>query len=136
MQAARSKAGIGMRVEIELLSRTGDNEKMSFTIVPDESADYGSGYLGASTPLAKALTGKAEGETIPYELEELYAVRILRIEHNPEIQLADLAAKRLTRFNKAVRDAERSNAINFASSFSGKWGDYDPDSLPIDQEKE
>jgi hypothetical protein len=50
--------------------------------------------------------------------------------------LADLAAKRQTQFNKAVRDVERTNAINFASSFSGKWGDYDPDSLPKDQDYE
>jgi hypothetical protein len=31
---------------------------------------------------------------------------------------------------KTVLEVENTTAMVFASSFSGKWGDYDPDSLP------
>jgi hypothetical protein len=31
---------------------------------------------------------------------------------------------------KTKREVEHTSAVVFASSFSGKWGDYDPDSLP------
>jgi hypothetical protein len=31
---------------------------------------------------------------------------------------------------------EHTSAVVFASSFSGKWGDYDPDSLPKDDKPE
>jgi hypothetical protein len=30
---------------------------------------------------------------------------------------------------QAVEQADRTNAMNFASSFSGKWGDYDPQGI-------
>lgn len=133
---AKNKVGIGMQVEIELLSRNGNNENMVLIIVPDDSSDYEKGYLGASTPLANILSGREVGESIPYDRDDLYAVRIIRIEHGPDIPLADLASERQARYQKAVRDAERSNAINFASSFSGKWGDYDPDSLLEEQNDE
>lgn len=133
MDATKLKAGSGMHVEIELLSRSGDNEKMVFDIVPEPSADYARGYLSERTPLAKALVGHIEGETIQYQMDELYAVRILSVSQSQNASLTDLAEERQAKYAKAVRDAERISAVNFASSFSGKWGDYDPDSLPKDE---
>jgi len=133
MSAVKLKAGSGMHVEIELLSRAGNNEEMAFDIVPDSSADYARGYLSEKTPLAKAITGHVEGETVPYQMDELYAVCISKVTQSQDTPLADLAEERQAKFTKAVREAERTNAVNFASSFSGKWGDYDPDSLPKDE---
>jgi hypothetical protein len=132
MDEVKLKAGPGRHVEVELLSRTGEKESMAFDIVPDSSADYARGYLSEATPLAKAITGHTEGETVPYPIAELYAVRIVAVKSSTDTNLTDLAEERLAKYNQAVRDAERSNAVNFASSFSGKWGDYDPDSLPKD----
>ena len=132
MDTTKLKAGSGMHVEVELLSRSGENEMMVFDIVPESSADYARGYLSENTPLARAITGRLEGETIPYQMDELYAVHILKVMRSQDTPLTDLAEERQAKFTKAVRDAERTNAINFASSFSGKWGDYDPDSLPKD----
>jgi hypothetical protein len=133
MDAPTLKAGSGTHVEIELLSRSGENENMAFDIVPEPSADYARGYLSERTPLAQAITGHMQGETVPYKMEALYAVRILKVELSTDAPLAELAKQRQEKYDQAVRDAERSNAINFASSFSGKWGDYDPDSLPKDE---
>jgi hypothetical protein len=134
MDAAKRKVGTGMHVEIELLTGAGEAEQMAFDIVPDASADYGQGYLGESTPLAKAILGHAAGERLPYRMADVVAVRIVSVTQSQAAPLDELAAERQARFNKAVRAAERSNAVNFASSFSGKWGDYDPDSLPKDEE--
>ncbi|OGO64891.1 MAG: hypothetical protein A2030_03610 [Chloroflexi bacterium RBG_19FT_COMBO_50_10] len=130
MDGSKIKAGSGKHVEIELLSRTGNNEKMAFDIVPEQSADYARGYLSEGAPLAKALAGHLEGETVAYQMDELYAVRILQIRQSQEPPLADLAEERQAKYTQAIREAEHTNAVNFASSFSGKWGDYDPDSLP------
>jgi hypothetical protein len=132
MDEVKLKAGPGKHVEVELLSRSGENESMAFDIVPDSSADYARGYLSEAAPLAKAITGHTEGERVPYPVAELYAVRILSVKNSAQTNLLDLAEERQEKYNQAVRDAERSNASNFASSFSGKWGDYDPDSLPKD----
>jgi hypothetical protein len=89
--------------------------------------------LSEGTPLAKALAGHIEGETMPYPMDELYAVRVLKVTQSCDTPLTDLAQERQEKYMKAVREAEHSNAVNFASSFSGKWGDYDPDSLPKDE---
>jgi hypothetical protein len=37
---------------------------------------------------------------------------------------------------KTLREVEDTNAMVFASSFSGKWGDYDPDSIPKEKNSE
>lgn len=126
------KASTGMQLEIELLSRSGENEKLSLRIVPDQEADFARGLLSEMTPLAKLLLGHSAGETLPYQREELYAVRILSIRRDLTPAPADPANQRRAEYEQAVREAERANAVNFASSFSGKWGDYDPDSLPKD----
>lgn len=133
MDTAKVKIGLGMRVELELLSHSDNVEKMTVDIVPDASADYSRGYLGEGTLLARAIKGHAVGDTIPYEMDDLVAVRILSVQRSPETSLAELAAERQSRYQKVVSEAEHTNAVNFASSFSGKWGDYDPDSLPKDR---
>lgn len=132
MAESQAKAGLGMLVEIELLSRSGENERMAFVIVPEQSADYTRGFLSESTPLAKVLIGHTQGETLAYVMDELYAVRLLNVTQNPDTPLTDLAAERQAKYSQAVRDAEHAHAVTFAASFSGKWGDYDPDSLPKD----
>jgi len=132
MDEIKIKAGPGKHVEIELLSRSGGHEPMAFDIVPEQSADYSRGFLSERTPLAKALIGHMEGETIPYAMDELYAVRILKVTASEDAPLEKLADERQAKYSQTVREVEHTIAVNFASSFSGKWGDYDPDSLPKD----
>ena len=43
---------------------------------------------------------------------------------------------RENRMKKTINEVEHTSAVVFASSFSGKWGDYDPDSLPDQEEAE
>jgi hypothetical protein len=37
---------------------------------------------------------------------------------------------------ETIREVEDTNAMIFASSFSGKWGDYDPDSIPKEKKSD
>jgi transcription elongation GreA/GreB family factor len=66
MESNRVHVSIGCHVEICLLDRDGKREKLSFTIVPDESADFANGFLGESTPLAKIIMDEKPGTVIPY----------------------------------------------------------------------
>ena len=119
------KVNVGYHVEIEMVARAGEGEKMAFDIVPDAMADFAAGLLGVSTPLAKALMGHAAGSEVPYEMEDIRAVRILSVRPAQEAS-AEAAEKRRAGAERAARQARRDSAISFASSFSGKWGDYDP----------
>lgn len=119
----------GMHVEIELVDRSGEGERMTFDLVPDSAADFARGFLGESTPLAKAILGALPGSVIPYHMEDIQAVRIHVVTPTTAGPLEDAAARRKETLEKALQDAERTNAMIFASSFSGKWGDYDPDGI-------
>ncbi len=120
------KAQTGVHVEIELLGDSGQVERLSFDIVPDRSADFGRGFLGESTPLAKAISGHPPGSLLPYQAEEITHVRIRSVAPSRQAPPKDIAARREEKIRKAVEESDRTHAMIFASSFSGKWGDYDP----------
>jgi hypothetical protein len=132
----KSRVDVGMHVEVDLLERSGASQHLVFDIVQDRAADFASGLLGESTPLARTLRGHKAGDVIPYPQEDIYAVRILEVSTSAEETGEEAAERRKEAALKAVRDAERDSAITFASSFSGKWGDYDPDSLMKDENEE
>lgn len=46
-----------------------EGEEQSFQIVSDDEADISAGLLGASSPLARALFGAREGDTVEVTLE-------------------------------------------------------------------
>ena len=121
---------IGCHVEANLIDREGKKDLLSVDIVSDESADFAHGFLGVSTPLAKILTGEKTGATIPYLKDDIYAIEILSVSPSTKLPAADAVEKRQAKMNKTIQEVEHTNAVVFASSFSGKWGDYDPDSLP------
>ena len=133
----------GMLITVEI-TYTDEQERLQFVIVPDDQSDFARGFLGEGTPLAQALLGHAAGETIPYRAGDARSVQILAISpapsHSPD---EDVAARREEKMRQAVEQAQRSDAMIFASSFSGKWGDYDPkgieqwdSELPEDSEKD
>jgi hypothetical protein len=130
MELQNGAVTLGCRVEINLLDRDGKRERMNFTIVADESADFSQGFLGESTPLAQAILGEKAGSVIPYLKDDIYAIEILSVAPSIEQPPEDISAKRQAMMEKTIREVEHSSAVAFASSFSGKWGDYDPDSLP------
>jgi Transcription elongation factor, GreA/GreB, C-term len=126
---------VGCEVEVDLLDISGNKERLRFLIVPDTAADFAQGYLGENTPLAQALLGERVGHTIPYIKNDILGIEILAVTKSSNQPTDDIAEKRAAKMKKALRAVEDTNAMVFASSFSGKWGDYDPDSIPKDKEQ-
>lgn len=122
---SESQVGIGTHVVIEMHSPNAESERLAFHIVHETAADYDAGYVGADTPLAKALLGKYSGETVPYEMGDIESLHIIEITRPAEQASPDGAARRKTAYEEAVRKAERTNAEMFASSYGSKWGSYD-----------
>lgn len=116
---------VGSHVQVELLYQAGVDQ-LEFDIVPDQQADFAHGFLGEGTPLAQALMGKFAGEAIPYQVGDAHLVRIIAVSTGNKEEAEKVAARRQETMRKALEQTERTNAIIFASSYSGKWGDYDP----------
>ena len=123
------KVKTGMQVEIELVDQAGSTEHQAFVIVPDQLADYAHGLLGEGTPLAQALMGHAVGEELSYRLDDIVSLRILTASPVKSSSTSEAAEQRKAEFRKALADLDKRNAAAFAASFSGKWGDYDPDGV-------
>lgn len=121
-----SKVWTGRHVELEASYFDGQIEHLSLDIVADTYADFDNGFLGESTPLGKAIIGCAAGDVVAYSGGK---VKILSVSLTSAPPPMDAAKRREEVIKKAVNDSNRTNAIMFASSFNGKWGDYDPDSL-------
>ncbi len=127
---------IGSQVQVKLSNREGKQEQLTFVIVPPEAADFASGYLGANTPLARALIGESAGAVIPYLKDDIYSIEVVSVIKSSVMPPADAVEKREASLRKATRQVQDTSAVVFASSFSGKWGDYDPDSLPKEDQDE
>jgi len=128
-------AAVGTHVVLELITEAGDTEQLEFDLVSDRAADFARGFLGESTPLAQAILGQPIGRALLYQNADIRAVRILAIspsQATPE----DAETRRQETLRKAVRHSDTTNAILFASSFNGKWGDYDPTGLDEETDEE
>jgi hypothetical protein len=129
----RMAAGVGRRMVIELDTSEG-LERLELEIVPDEYADFDRGFLGESTPLAKAIRGLRAGQSVPYRLGDARSVRVVQVEPARQPPPKENVERRQESLRKALDQADRTNAMIFASSFSGKWGDYDPTGF-IDEQR-
>jgi hypothetical protein len=128
---------VGSHVELNLVDRQGKKDNLSLDIVTDEAADVERGFLGAGTPLAKVLLGEKAGVVIPYLKDDIFAIEVLGVTGSMKRSPEDSLEKRQAKMMKTLREVEHTSAVMFASSFSGKWGDYDPASLPeVDQPAE
>lgn len=125
------KVALGMHVIVDLIL-PGETERQEFDLVPDESADFTRGFLGIGTPLAKAIIGAVEGQWVPYHTGDIQQIRVLQVTPAKSAPPEDIQTRRQEVIRKAVDQSDRTNAIIFASSFSGKWGDYDPSSFVDD----
>jgi hypothetical protein len=119
----------GSHVLVELLDTSGETQQLEFDLVPDQAADFSRGYLGLSTPLAQAILDQPAGATLPYKQADIAQVRILSVVPSGSLPIADLAQQREEAARKALQQIQRTDAMIFASSFSGKWGNYDPDGI-------
>jgi len=122
-------AAWGAHVAVELLDASGGRERLEFDIVPDAAADLSKGFLGEGTPLARAIQGQPAGSDLPYRQADIVRVRILSVEPARSLPDSEATKQKDAVLRKAVEEAQRTDAIVFASSFSGKWGDYDPEGM-------
>lgn len=120
---------MGMHVELELIDEQGAREPLAVDIVQAQAADLAQGFLGANTPLARAIRGQTTGAEVGYNMGDIRRVHIVSVTPSRMAVPADAQARREAVLQKALSDAERTNAEIFASSFSGKWGDYDPQGM-------
>ena len=136
MEPQSDRITVGCQVEVDLQDRAGKKERLKVVIVPDETADFANGYLSENTPLAKILLGERAGNIIPYLQNDILAIEILSVTKPTDKPTDEAAEKRKAMMKKTLREVEDTNAMIFASSFSGKWGDYDPDSIPREKKPE
>ena len=120
---------LGSQVEIELIGGDGERERLTVTLVPDAQADFATGFLGESTPLARALFGQLAGAEVPYQVADMRAVKILAVSAEGQKPTEDIAARREAAMREAVAKSEFIQAMMFATAVDTKWGGYDPDSL-------
>lgn len=120
---------VGMQVELELIDLHGQPERIGVQIVPQRAADFAAGRLGENTPLAKAILGRFAGSVLPYRVGDLRQVKILSVQPAQADELPDAEARRTAAIQNALDEASQRDAMIFASSFSGKWGDYDPEGV-------
>ena len=119
----------GAHVDLELIDASGGHEALSFDIVPDKLADFKNGFLGEKTPLAQAIMGHFAGERLPYQVDEIVEVHILDVQRSQAKPDQTIEARREAALRKAVKQSDLTNNALFASSYNGKWGDYDPSGL-------
>jgi hypothetical protein len=130
------RVDVGMFVEVDFIDAGDQHEGLSFHLVPDAQADFKNGFLGEGTPLARAILGQAAGDRVVYQADEIVAVEIRSIHPSQADQLrSNTASQRQESVRKAAEQSELTNTILFASSFNGKWGDYDPSGLIDDWEQ-
>jgi hypothetical protein len=121
-----TRVALGTQVEVELIGQEGNSERLAFVLVADDAADFDAGLLGVGTPLAQALLGQQVGAQIDYRRGDLHQVRIIRLAWHRQKTPTKAAERRQAVLDRALQEAGRTDALNFASSFNGKWGDYDP----------
>ena len=81
-------------VLVALIETSGESEQREFTLVTSQQADFQSGLLDESTPLARALLGHTAGDVIPYKRGDLKQICVLKVDSaGPEVS-AEGAKKR------------------------------------------
>jgi len=125
--------GLGSRVAVELIDAHGQGEILHLAVVPDESADFPAGYLGAGTPLGMAIAGLVAGEMVSYRHGDLWEIRILEVEPFAVSDAPDSAAARRAVIQQAVDQSDLQDTLRLALAVSVKWGDYDPDGIAPDE---
>ena len=125
----RIQVGQDCHVEVELIDEDGNGEKIEFDLVAEGAADFNRGRMGVNTPLGKAIRGKFVGDVVDYVMGDIRRVRILNAQPAQSEANDDAVERRQAILDEAIRKAERTNADMFASSYSGKWGDYSTDEV-------
>jgi hypothetical protein len=126
----------GTLVELRLIDQSGESEAISFCIVEDKLADYRNGFLGEGTPLARAILGQKAGARISYGVDDIAAIEVVSVKPTETEPDEGVVARRQETLRKALLRSDLTNAVNLATSFNSKWGDYDPARLVEELEKQ
>jgi hypothetical protein len=124
-----ARVGLGSHVEVELISETGEVERLAFVVVPDEEADFSAGFLGLGTPLAQAILGARAGSRLPYVVGDMRQVRVLAVGAGGGASGGDAAAARQAVIQKAISRSDLADVVRFALTVDQKWGDTDPEGI-------
>jgi hypothetical protein len=124
-----AEVAIGAHVEVELMAESGENERLAFDIVPDAEADFDAGFLGAGTPLARAILGASVGSVLPYQVGDITQVKVLGVKASSRAPTEDVAADRQAVIQKAISKSDLADAVRFALTVDQKWGDTDPEGI-------
>ena len=127
---------LGTRVEVEMISDLGDSERLTLDLVPDRAADFATGFLGASTPLARSIMGRPAGSVVPYRVGDMAEVRILSVALSERRAAEDAANARQALTQEAVEKAKLDQMVQLALTVNVKWGDYDPEGIAPDRERD
>ena len=128
------KVTLGASIEIEMIDESGIGERLALVIVPDKQADFAAGFLGAGTPMAKALLGQRLGSVVAYEQGDIREVRILSVTSSAQVPKTGADASRQTVIQKALDKADLEDALRLALTVDVKWGEYDPEALAPEEE--
>ena len=120
---------LGASVEIEMIDESGAGERLVLVVVPDKEADFAAGFLGAGTPLAKALLGQRLGSVVAYKQGDIREVRILSVTPGARVPRTGADASRQAVIEKALDKADLEDALRLALAVDVKWGEYDPEAL-------
>ncbi len=123
------KVSLGSSVEIEMIDESGAGERLALVVVPDKEADFAAGFLGAGTPLAKALLGQRLGSVVAYKQGDIREVRILSVTPGARVPRTGADASRQAVIEKALDKADLEDALRLALTVDVKWGEYDPEAL-------
>jgi hypothetical protein len=123
------RVAIGTHVDVELVTAPGAAEQMAFDVVPENRADFDAGFLGAGTPLARAILGHPAGSRLPYRVADIVEVRILAVGPAVSPPPGDTAASRQAVIDEAVSRSNLADTLQLALTVDVKWGDYDPEGI-------
>ena len=127
--APPDEVALGTHVEVELIGESGDTEHLALDVVPDDEADFSSGFLGISTPLSRAMLGRRAGSVVPYRAGDIREVRILSVAASARPPAEGVAANRQAILQKAITKSDMADTVRFALSVDTKWGGYDPSGI-------
>jgi len=116
-------------VEVELVPASGESEHLALDIVHDSEADFNSGFLGAGTPLGRAILGHSAGSVVPYQVGDVTQVKILAVGASNRTPAGDVSADRQAVIQKAISKSDLADAVRFALTVDQKWGDTDPEGI-------
>ncbi len=120
---------VGMHVAIAIQNKPGMSEHLEFDLVPNKQSDFSSGLMSECTPLARAVHGHKNGETVqylpPFGAEQ--SVTILKVE--PSQRELPPTADCTDSLGKPMNNIARRESWQIALTTELLYGSIDPDGI-------